>query len=144
MKKVFLVSVVLLLLLTGCQQSGKEAKASDFSEKATYTLTLSGALEEAGYISYAGYEMNVYEDQASNPCGDCELQPVSVLKGADAKEVAQAIVNAVEKQDTTWDVKESTDTTVTLIEKKAGDTTEPEAPEAPAGLTITGEYTPAK
>lgn len=143
MRKLVLSSVVLLFLLTGCQ-GGEQESASDVSQKATYTLALSGALEESGYISYAGYEMNVYADQASNPCGECQLQPISVLKGADAKMVTEAIVQSIEKEDYLWDVQESTENTVILVEKEAGETKEPEAPEAPAGLTITGEYTPAK
>ena len=55
-------------------------------------------------ISYLGYEMNVYEDEASNPCGDCAYQPVSFYVGADGTEVAEKLSEAITRADDVWEV----------------------------------------
>lgn len=124
-----LIMAMIATLFAGCGSN----------EPAVYTIHLSGAVEEAGVISYAGYEMNVYKDYASNSCGDCAEQPVSVYAGADAAEVADAISRAITRADDIWTVVEQTDDTVVLEEKVAGTAGKFDAPSAPAGLTITGE-----
>ncbi len=141
MKKIIVLLIAIMAcasLLMACDSETETTASSD--TKAEYILELSGTLEESGVLSYAGYDMNVYEDQASNPCGDCEYQPVSVLKGYTAEQVTEAIIEAIERADDLWEVESSTDTSVTLIEKEAGTCEEPDDPEAPEGLTITGTY----
>lgn len=134
-----LLSVMLIMAVAGCSDSAP-ATTENKTQTAEYTLSLSGQVEKAGVISYAGLEMNVYADQASNPCGDCADQPVSVLAGATAQEVVQAIAKAIDRADDIWVVKEARGETIVLVEKVPGRTTEPAAPSAPAGLKIKGEY----
>lgn len=58
-KKYYIVlaaAVFLLLCLAGCG-----------SGQVRYQITVTGTAGESGVISYLGYEMNVYEDEASNP-----------------------------------------------------------------------------
>lgn len=136
MKKLFLILLAALLLFG----SGCGAK----TRPAAYTLTLSGQLTEAGVIRYADLEMNVYEDAASNPCGECAFQPQSVLKGDDAKTVIAAMAAALGQSDSGWRVQSNTDTEIVLAEKTPGGAERPERPETPAGLVIEGTYTPAK
>ena len=54
---------------------------SERGEKAVYEITAEGSAQESGVIAFAGLEMNVYQDPASNPCGDCPDQPVSIYVG---------------------------------------------------------------
>ena len=147
MRKLVLTLGVLMILLMGCQNKENSAQAgngSDLSKKATYTITVSGIIEKSGFISFGGYDMNVYEDQSSNPCGDCERQPTHLYKGADTKAVVESMKNSVEKENYLWDVQDSTDTTITLVEKESGQTKDPGTPESVKGLTITGVYKSAK
>ncbi len=111
--------------------------------KATYELVLSGEVEEAGVIACAGLEMNVYPDLRSNPCGSCSWQPVSVYAGATAAEVTAALAQAVTRAGDVWQVEVVEDTRLLLVEKEIGVAQKPDAPQAPAGLTIEGTYTPA-
>ena len=66
--------------------------------KATYEIEVSGTVAESGVIDYAGLAMNVYQDLASNPCGTCPDQPVSVYVGADAAEIAAAMADVYKRQ----------------------------------------------
>lgn len=109
------------------------------TEQAVYRLTLEGAPKEPGVVSFEGYEMNVYEDQASNPCGDCRLQPVSVFVGDDASAIAKAIEEAVIRADYLWEVVSVEGAQVTLREKEEGTVSLNVLPQAPAGLVIKGE-----
>lgn len=132
-RKIFILVLSFILVgscLSGCKNS---------SEKMEYKLTVTGETQESGVISYLGYEMNVYKNLAGNPCGDCADQPVSVYVGTEAKDVVDAIVQAVERADDIWKVKEQTDSEIILIEKEAGTADKPESPSAPEGLDITGE-----
>lgn len=113
------------------------------TEKATYRLDLSGAVQQAGVINYMGLEMNVYRDAQSNPCGDCDDKPVSVYAGAPAEEVAAALAEAIERADDIWTVQSLQGATVLLEEKNIGEAKEPPSPEAPAGLTVQGTFTAA-
>ena len=72
--------VTALLILAGCGQG-----------KAEYTVTVSGDSVQEGVITILDYSINVYKDEASNSCGDCEKQPVHLYAGADAEDVAEAI-----------------------------------------------------
>ncbi len=111
--------------------------------KATYELELQGAVEESGVISYAGLEMNVYKNINSNPCGSCAAQPVSVYAGATDVEVAKAMAEAITRADDIGTVKELDGSRLLLEEKNIGEATKPEAPEAPAGLTVKDTFTKA-
>lgn len=114
------------------------------TQKGVYTLLISGEVKQAGVIDYAGYEMNVYKDFSTNPCGDCTKQPVSVYAGTNAKDVILSIAKAVKRADDIWEVQSVTSNKIVLIEKKIGSTKKPDNPSAPSGLSISGEYTPAK
>ena len=80
-----------LCLICGCGQ--KEEK------KAVYEITAEGSAQESGVIAFAGLEMNVYQDPASNPCGDCPDQPVSIYVGTDTPETVEAMAEAVRQSD---------------------------------------------
>lgn len=135
------VILTLLFLIAGCAPAVPAASPKP-TQKGEYILTLSGKVSEAGVISYAGYEMNVYKDYASNPCGDCAYQPVSVYAGAGADEIVQAMAKAVTRADDVWTVQKAQDNTLILKEKTPGEGKETAEPSAPAGLEIKGEYCP--
>ena len=65
--------------------------------------------------------MNVYEDEAGNPCGDCAYQPVSFYRGADAAEVAQKLSEAITRADDVWEVVSCEDGVLTVQEKGTRD-----------------------
>ncbi len=124
-------AVCMLVIMTGC--GGVKT--------AQYTITAEGATTESGVIEYAGLEMNVYKDKASNPCGDCPDQPVSIYAGTSAEDTISAMAEAVERADDIWSVSSVDGATLVLIEKTPGTISEDdEEPElsAPAGLTLTG------
>ena len=110
---------------------------------AVYQLELSGQVEASGVIDYAGLSMNVYQDAASNPCGDCADQPVSVYVGATAEQVSQAMAEAIERADDIWQVTKVDGAVLLLQEKTPGQAEQPHAPSAPTGLEISGQFTPA-
>lgn len=126
------VLICALLLACSCGQ--------EKNEKAIYTITAQGAAQESGVITFAGMDMNVYRDQASNPCGDCPDQPVSIYVGTDAEDTIASMAEAVERADDIWEVTESSGTKLVLQEKTAGSVTEEPELSAPAGLTLTGEF----
>lgn len=138
-KTIFFLYCLLLLgscaFLAACQRQP--------TEKATYQLDLSGVVGQAGVISYANMEVNVYRDPQSNPCGDCPDQPVSVYVGASAEEVAAALAKAIERADDIWTVKSLQGSTLLLEEKNLGEAKAPAPPEAPSGLTIHGTFNAA-
>ncbi|MGC4017839.1 MAG: hypothetical protein QM793_00400 [Muricomes sp.] len=70
--------------LSGCGNSAVE-----------YQITVEGTLEEAGVVSCLGYDINVYADQASNPCGGCTKQPVHLFVGDSAQDVVEAIQESI-------------------------------------------------
>jgi iron complex transport system substrate-binding protein len=86
--------------------------------------------------------MNVYLDAATNPCGDCEDQPVSVYVGADALTVAAALKQAIEVDfpNGDWAADDLDGQTLILIPAEGITPEEPEPPTAPEGLTIKGGY----
>jgi iron complex transport system substrate-binding protein len=108
-------------------------------KKVVYQITVKGEAKEAGVIYYLNTSMNVYKDLASNSCGTCENQPVSVYKGADAQEIAQAIAEAVTRADDLWEVKSCENGVVVLQEKTAGSVESIANLSGPAGLEFTGE-----
>ena len=117
--------VTALLILAGCGQG-----------KAEYTVTASGDSVQEGVITVLDYSINVYKDEASNSCGDCEKQPVHLYAGADAEDVAEAIKDVVERADDLWEVVSCDGATVVLREKEAG-TVESIGPlSAPDGITL--------
>ncbi len=121
-----------LCLICGCGQ--KEEK------KAVYEITAEGSAQESGVIAFAGLEMNVYQDPASNPCGDCPDQPVSIYVGTDTPETVEAMAEAVRRADDLWEVTETTDRSLILQEKIPGSVTEEPELSAPKGLTLTGSF----
>lgn len=119
--------VTALLILAGCGQG-----------KAEYTVTVSGDSVQEGVITILDYSINVYKDEASNSCGDCQKQPVHLYAGADAEDVAEAIKDVVERVDDLWEVVSCEGATVVLREKEAG-TVESIGPlSAPDGITLKG------
>ena len=105
-----------------------------------YTITVTGTLKEQGVVTYLGHTMNVYLDQASNPCGDCEKQPVSLFVGDDDKAVAAAIARALEVDfgNTEWKVVETDGATLRI--ERTGGSGFVSPPSAPAGLEIKGGF----
>jgi iron complex transport system substrate-binding protein len=109
-KGLFLICMILLALgLTGC---GKKALE--------YEITVEGEVTAPGTITFLDYSINVYQDLASNSCGDCEDQPVHLYVGADYEEAAQAIADCVTRADDLWEVVSCDDGVVLLREKTPG------------------------
>lgn len=102
-----------------------------------YTIEVRGSAEASGTLHVLDYDINVYKDVASNPCGTCEDQPVHLYVGATAEETAQAIADAIERADDLWAVKSCEGGVVVLCEKTAGSVEEISALTAPEGLQIT-------
>ena len=123
-----IIAAVIFILLTACS-----------SKEVTVTITVSGTAEESGVLSFLGYSMNVYQDIASNPCGDCADQPVHLYVGASAEEAAQAIADQIERADDLWVVSEIQGNKVVLTERTAGTITEIESCQAPSGLSLSME-----
>ncbi|MCD8132857.1 MAG: ABC transporter substrate-binding protein [Clostridiales bacterium] len=121
-----LAALVFCLCLAGCGESYLE-----------YKITVTGEATDSGTITFLDYSINVYQDLASNPCGDCEDQPVHLYVGADAEETAQAISDAIERADDLWEVVSCEDGVVVLREKTAGSVEEIPSVTAPEGLTLT-------
>lgn len=127
-----LCAAALLTGLTGC--AGKEPLE--------YEMTIQGTAQASGVVSYLGYEMNVYQDEASNSCGDCADQPVHLYVGATADEAARAVAEAVTRADDLWEVKAVEGETVVLKEKEPGTVKKGEIPEpeVPFGMTVSDNY----
>ena len=125
-KLIFLLSLMtIVFLLTSC---GKE--------KAEYEMTVSGTVEAPGVLTFLGLDVNVYQDQASNPCGECTMQPTHLFVGDKPDKIVIAIRDAVERADDIWAVKEYDEDSIVLIEKTEGSVSECEAPAVPAGVKI--------
>lgn len=130
MKKIWKVLVLFVILvvsmaLTGCSQKAVE-----------YELTVTGEASNSGVITFLDYSINVYQDQASNPCGSCADQPVHLFVGADAAETAEAIAETIERANDLWEVVSCEEGRVVLREKTAGSIEEIPAVTAPEGLQI--------
>ncbi len=102
-----------------------------------YEITVTGDADSSGTITFLDYSINVYTDVASNPCGDCEDQPVHLYVGADADETAEAIAQVIEEADDLWEVESVENGVVRLKEKSAGTVEEIPVLSAPEGLDIT-------
>jgi hypothetical protein len=128
---VIAAALVLAAVLCGCGKSAAE-----------YTITVKGSAQESGVIEYAGLEMNVYQDQASNPCGDCPDQPVSIYVGTSADDTAKSMSEAVTRADDVWEVESCRGGVLKLKEKEDSAGTNEKEPElsAPKGLTLTGDF----
>ena len=107
-----------------------------------YRVEIEGEIEAPGVITYLGHVMNVYKDQASNPCGDCVDQPVSVFVGDSAETVAAAIKKALVEDFAfgDWEVVSLDGTTLTVAPAQGVRPGKPEPPAAPAGLSIRGGF----
>jgi iron complex transport system substrate-binding protein len=128
-----IIIITIIIIISGFSACAKSE---------VYHVEISGALAEPGVLTYLGHTMNVYQDQASNPCGDCAKQPVSVFVGDDAAAVAAAITDALENDfgGTEWVVEKVEGGRLTL-KRAAGKTgAAPDAPAAPAGLAIKGGF----
>lgn len=135
MQRIVTILMLLCLLLfcfCGCGQ--------EKNEKAIYTIRAQGSAAESGVVSFAGLEMNVYKDKASNPCGDCPDQPVSIYVGTSAEDTISAMAEAVTRADDLWEVVEASEASLTLQEKEPGSVTEEPELSAPEGLTLTGDF----
>lgn len=119
------------------------AACGEHTVKATYEIDITGAVAESGVIDYAGLAMNVYQDLASNPCGTCPDQPVSVYAGAQAEEIAKAMSEAVTRANDIWAVKEQNGGRLILEEKEIDTAIEPEILAGPSGIMLQGDFTPA-
>lgn len=108
----------------------------------TYELQVSGTVTGEGVVSFLGYDINVYKNQASNPCGDCPYQPEHLFKGDNAASVARAVAATVRRDDNLWRVKEVQGTKVILEEKEAGTVkkSDLDALSAPPGITLRDNY----
>ncbi|MGN0295316.1 MAG: ABC transporter substrate-binding protein [Lachnospiraceae bacterium] len=122
------ICCLLIAALAGCGQKALE-----------YEITAEGSVQQAGVISFLDYTINVYEDQASNSCGDCAYQPVHLYVGASAEDAAAAIADAVERADDLWEVASCQGAAVVLREKTAGSVEQVQALSAPEGLTLSAE-----
>lgn len=114
-KTILSLGIVLCLLLGMCACGSKSA---------AYTLSLSGSVTEPGVIYFLDYSINVYEDLASNPCGDCADQPVHLYVGASAEEAAEAIASVIERANDLWEVRSLSGAQVVLAERQAGSVTD--------------------
>lgn len=113
------------LLFSGC---GKE--------KAEYEMTIQGEVQEPGMLTFLGMDVNAYQDQASNPCGECTMQPTHLFVGDQPDRIVIAIRDAVERADDLWAVKEYDEDSIILIEKTPDSVHECEAPTTPKGVKI--------
>ncbi len=133
-KKIFLwmCIVIFFVLCSGCTGS----------KPIEYQLTIEGSAKASGVISYLGYDINVYKDEADNSCGDCSDQPVHLYMGASATDAIEAISQAVTRADDLWKVKSVKDHTIILEEKKAGTVKKKEInePQVPFGMTIKDNF----
>ncbi|MCF0121228.1 MAG: ABC transporter substrate-binding protein [Oscillospiraceae bacterium] len=115
---------LLLIMLCGCGSSVE------------YSIEVSGTAEQPGVVGFLGYSINVYKDQASNPCGDCADQPVHLFVGADAEAVINAIADVIERADDIWEVSEISENTVMLRLRDSGYAFETGSLCAPSGLAL--------
>ncbi len=127
----FMACVLLLLCSCGAK-----------NDRAVYEIHAEGTVEESGVLSFAGQDMSVYEDEASNPCGDCPDQPVSIYVGTGAADALAAMEEALIRADDLWEVVQVTETDLILQEKVPGSVTEEPELSAPKGLTLTGSFHP--
>ncbi len=122
-----LIAAAVLCLAAGCGE-----------KRAEYTITAEGAVEESGVIEFAGLEVNVYKDKASNPCGECPDQPVSIYVGTTAEDTVAAMEEAVKRADDIWEVSLRSGAELVLTEKTPGTVTEEPGLSAPEGLVLNG------
>ena len=122
--------ILLCLMMTGLIFGGCG------KEKAEYEMKISGEVKEPGVLTFLGMDVNAYQDQAGNPCGDCTMQPTHLFVGDQPDRIVIAIRDAVERADDLWAVKEYDEDSIVLIEKTEGSVKECEAPTTPAGVKI--------
>ena len=125
-----LAAGIMLLICLGLAGCGKQ--------QLEYEIKVSGSASEPGVIEFLDFNINVYKDLASNSCGTCADQPVHLYVGADAKETAQAIEDAVTRADDLWEVVSNDGETVLLREKTPGSVESIKGITGPAGLTMSG------
>ena len=125
-----LAAGIMLLICLGLAGCGKQ--------QLEYEIKVSGSASEPGVIEFLDFNINVYKDLASNSCGTCADQPVHLYVGADAKETAQAIEDAVTRADDLWEVVSNDGETVLLREKTPGSVESIKEITGPAGLTMSG------
>ena len=59
------------LLVLGLGVLGITGCGSESNKNITYELTVDGTITASGTVSFLDYDINVYQDEASNPCGTC-------------------------------------------------------------------------
>lgn len=124
-------AALLLGLFCGCGS----AKTTE------YRIEASGTAEGSGVVCFLDYTINVYADQAGDPCGECPDQPVHLFAGATAEETAQAISDTVTRADDQWDVESVSGSTVVLKAREGQDISDAGSLSAPAGLSLKGTFT---
>lgn len=126
-----LAAAVLIAVCCGCSR-----------DQITYTITVTGTAESPGVLSFLGYTINVYQDEASNSCGDCADQPVHLYVGATQDDAAEAVASAVIRADDKWDVVSHDGNVVTLKERTAGSVGKSElsALAAPEGIILEDNF----
>lgn len=114
-----------LFLMTGCQ---KKAIVCE--------VKVSGTVEKPGVLSVLGIDINAYQNQACNPCGECTMQPTHLFVGDGPEKVVIAIRDAVERADDLWSVKEYTKDKIVLEEITPGSIEEIEEAVLLEGITL--------
>jgi iron complex transport system substrate-binding protein len=125
----WLLCLAFLLALCGCG-----------SGTTTYTITLAGAAAEPGVVSFLGYSINVYQDQASNPCGDCQDQPVHLYVGDSAEDAAAAVAEVIDRADDLWEVQSAAGGTVVLQLRDSSGQADLGTLSTVSGLDLTASY----
>lgn len=128
--KIKIISAAILMIAVIAAISGCGEK------KVEYKVTADGTEAAAGVVTVLDYSINVYEDKASNSCGDCSMQPVHLYAGATPEDVIEAIRDAVERADDLWEVVSCEGRTIVLREKEAGTVESIGELSAPEGIVL--------
>ena len=115
MKKYFVKKAAALgLMLCFLACTCLAAACGSSSDGIYYTLSFEGTIEEPGVLEFLSYSINVYQDEASNPCGDCADQPVHLYVGDDAAAAVSAVAELIERSDDLWEVSDKASDLITL------------------------------
>ena len=126
-KKIIILSFVILAVLsiTACEK-----------KPIVYQIEVEGTVKEPGMVSFLGMDINVYKDQASNPCGECTIQPAHIFVGDTKDEVVAAMVSTAERINDLWKVKEVNGNSIIFEEYDAGSVSTVDKPIGPEGITF--------
>lgn len=128
-KAVFLlIALLAVFYVSGCEK-----------KPVVYKIEVEGSVKAPGMVSFLGMDINVYDDQASNPCGECTMQPAHIFVGDTEKEVVAAMVETAERINDLWKVKEVNGNAIIFEEYDAGSVKEVDKPLGPEGITFKTE-----